>query len=740
MACFAPFLVPPGYLLAQALDLNGFRSRSLSERLLWAVSLSTPVAILLTVFAGRHLSMAATSAVAWAGVVAWLAVLGWQGATGRLRRSTHADRWTLWAAAAMVAGALYTALATLGITVGRKLYEGTYAGDWSVRIPLTAAAIHNALPIPTPFYAAFGATAPLRYYYYWYVLCGAVGRLGHLGARPVLAASSAWSGLALVATLFLFARYLFPMQAALGSDALRQRFPLRRLCVLMLPVSCILGLDLVPSLWSITMSPTRLFPEMEWWRSAGDFSLSFHTAVLYAPHHTAGLACCMLGFLLLCLAGRSRSSAALPWRQVAIFGAAAGVCFAAAVGTSTYLTVLFALTCTGLAAERAQARDWRALAVLALAGAVALPLASTYMREILAGAGTSLHSNDTHVSHARFIAFFPRNVGLPRIQLAQLGGKLHYFRPTPQWVKWLLRPPMTAILYAIEFGFFGFVFAWRGWTDLRRPGLLTQVQRMQWVLCLALAVGAAFLTSQPVIGVNDLGRHAGLALRFVAVLWATPLLVRAWNDRTWPVLRHRGLRLTVYATVLLGLGAQVWQVGVQRSYFWLVDRGVVVHPFAPFPRFPHYGTRYFETREAFEAMERVIPPQGRVQFNPASTYWTLMTDYLERPVVAFDQDCEAAFGGDIEKCHEAMPSIRGLFGGGRPIDGTVQEFDATLLTPAAFDAVCAKQQFKAVIATASDRVWTDRQSWLWVRPALFTNASMRVVLCPVPGNAQKVTR
>ncbi len=728
MACFAPFLVPPGYLLAQALDLNGFRSRSLSERLLWAVSLSTPLAILLTVFAGRHLSMAATSAVAWAGVAAWLAVLGWQGATGRLRRSTNADRWTLWAAAAMVAGALYTALATLGITVGRKLYEGTYAGDWSVRIPLTAAAIHNALPIPTPFYAAFGATAPLRYYYYWYVLCGAAGRLGHLGARPVLAASSAWSGLALVATLFLLGKYLFGWSSAPATGG-----SLRRLCVLSLAVSCVLGLDVLPAIAGLLLPHPKLFPELEWWRSQGDFSPSFHTAVLYAPHHTAGLACCMLGFLLLTLCAQ-RQSTAVAWRPLLTAAVCAGACFAAAVGTSTYLTVVFAISCVLLAAERAWARDWRAVGAVALAGVVALPLSATYLHEILSGAGASLHRDDLHVHHARFVALALRNLSLPWVELIQIRNAMHLPGKTPFWVKLVFRGPLTLLLYVVELGFFGAVLVRRGWLDLRKPATLSTAQHMQWVLFAGLATAALLLTSAPVIGVNDLGRHAGLALRFVAVLWATPMVAEALRQpRFWPLhaggSRHRTTMRLVYAAALLGLCTQVWQVAVQRSYFWLVDRGTITHPFAPFPRFQQYGTRYFDLRQAFEAVDRAVAPGDHIQMNPASTYWAAMTVYLERPVVAFDTDCEAAFGGDLDKCHAAMPSVRGLFGGGKPAIGPVQTFNAALVTPAAFDHVCAEQHLAAVVASASDRVWHDRASWLWTRPALFENRSVRVVSC-----------
>lgn len=723
---FGVFFVPPGYLFAQALNVQGFRGRSLVERLLWAVTLSAPVSTLIAVFAGRHLSNGATTGLILGLLAGWIVLLGWQGWGGRLTRRTEWDRHAGIAFAAMLGLGLYCVLATLGITVGHKLYEGAYAGDWSVRIPLTAAAIRGGVPPLTPFYGVYGASAPLRYYYYWYVLCGAVGRMAHATARPVLAASGVWSAFALVATLFLYAKHLFRVQ---GSE--ESKGALRRRCLWMLPVGCVLGLDVLPAIAGLLLRPAQLYPEMEWWRSQGDYSLSFHTAVLYAPHHAAGLAMCTLGFLLLSMCARRHLGAMVPWRVIACSAVAAGVCFAAALGTSTYLTVIFTLACMLLAVERGLVRDWRAVIAIALAGMAAAPLAGTYLHEILSGAATALHANNVHLGRARFVAVFPRNFDLTRVELVLLRHKLHQTGKPPMWEQVLLRPVLWVLLFAIELGFFGFVLLWRAWCDLRQPRLLTTERRMQWVLFAALAFAALLLTSEPVIGVNDLGRHAGLALRFVAVLWATPLLLRGLKERRyWPLPKHRLVMQVVYATVILGLLSQVWQAVVQRSYFWMVDRGSIRYPYAPFPRFEHYGRRYFEAREAFEAMDRKVPVGGRVQFNPGSTYWTLMTDYLERPVAAVDLDCNVGFGGDLARCHAAMPEIRGLFGGGRPIVGQMQTFEDAGVTPAAFDRVCAEHGLKAVIVTASDRVWVERSSWVWMRPAMFENASVRVVGCP----------
>ena len=90
----------------------------------------------------------------------------WHLSRGRLTSRREWDAPVCWTSLALLLIAAYCMLATLGVTVGSRLYEGVYAADWGVRIPLTAAAIHNGVPIPNPLYGLEGHTASLRYYYY----------------------------------------------------------------------------------------------------------------------------------------------------------------------------------------------------------------------------------------------------------------------------------------------------------------------------------------------------------------------------------------------------------------------------------------------------------------------------------------------------------------------------------------------------------------------------------------------
>lgn len=716
---FSIFFIPPGYLLASLTQIANFRTLSLPERLLWSLSLSTPLAILLSVMLGRHFFPGLCNTVVYLCGTAFVILLIAQAIRGRLSNACEWDRPTVLCVFLMAGLAIYVLLATVGIQVDHRLFESVASGDWSVRVPLVSAAIHGSVPPLNPFYGINGQAFELRYYYYWYVLCGQAGRMLHSTPRAVLTASAAWSGLALFSILFLFFKYLF------RPDSSESGTTIRRLCLLSIPVSCILGLDIIPSIIGTFMHPVKVFPEMEWWRWAGDFSMSFHTAILYAPHHTAGLVCCMTGFLLLTLCVVSTGTLPCTLQRRLFYGVLAGVCFAAAAGSSTYVTFFFVLACTLFAVDRAFARDWHTVAAIALCGMVAFCVSWGFLHELMHNAGTSAQTKQG----SRFLAFYPRDWRLAYVTLHMQWGATKHLVSRPHWLDILFRVPIWIMLFVIELGFFGFVLAYRLHAHWPRRKQLSDRERLQWILCGSFAFCGLFITSAAVIGVNDLGRHAGFALRFVAILWATPLIARwLWSSQPWPLLQHTWLRRTILATIILGISAQLWQVVLQRTYFMLVDSGhLVARP--PFPSFRNIGFRYFETRKAFDALDRTLPADASIQFNPRSSYWALMTIYLNHRVAAGDRDCMTAFGGDEVACSVAMPAIQALFGGSHFRDNNIA-FDPQGVTQQAFIQICAQHHLAAVIATASDRVWPEKTSWVWTEPVLYADSSIRVLTCP----------
>ena len=326
----------PGYVAAWATDVMAFRSRSLPEKVLWAIALSAPITILVTCYVARALP---------AGVIVALFQLTFVAALGLLARDFRSasregtltlDRSFWIVTAAMVGVAIYCIAATLGITTQHSLYESIVMADWSIRVPLTEAAARGGLPPHNPMYAIEGVAPPMRYYYFWYELCALIMRITHISARAALTATTAWSAYSLTSVLFLTIKYLGNLRtqphlwpkawpSSPSTTAPAPTAPLRRICVMAIGLSCVMSLDLIMAMRYVLMRPPIVFPDIEAWHS--DRMPSWVGSILFAPHHIAGVAFGVLGFLLLAVLPASH-------RQRITHSLLAAVCFAALVGTS----------------------------------------------------------------------------------------------------------------------------------------------------------------------------------------------------------------------------------------------------------------------------------------------------------------------------------------------------------------------------------------------------------------------
>ncbi|MEO6922185.1 MAG: hypothetical protein ABI142_00005, partial [Bryocella sp.] len=226
---FALFLLPCGFLTAYASNIHGFRERSSLERLLWSTALSLPVAIVLAELLGRIASPGAVEAVFL--VLLFMATV----LALRIRSRIVWSREARLIAIAALLLAAYLLLTLLDVQVGNKLFVPTTFTDWGVRAPLIWSAIRGPVPPHNPLSALGGHPAPLRYYYFWYVLCALPAHLLHASPSAALAASSVWAGFALLSVAFLLVKYFVPSE-----------FPLRRYALLLLLPMLVIGLDILP--------------------------------------------------------------------------------------------------------------------------------------------------------------------------------------------------------------------------------------------------------------------------------------------------------------------------------------------------------------------------------------------------------------------------------------------------------------------------------------------------------------
>jgi len=747
IAAFALYFLAPGYLIATAADIFRFNTRSFPEKVLWSVALSGPLSIIIATTLGRALSARSVEAIFLTlGLIA-IAVAFIQLRRGTLLRRADFDR-SFWIAAVCMAGiAVYGIFATLGIHIHHSLYESVVSCDWSVRIPLIDAAVRGGVPPANPFYAFAGQSPAMRYYYYWYVLCAQVVRLTGISPHNCLAASTVWSAFSVLSVVFLFLKYLAPLDTIApifsgnADSPVSPSVPLRRICLAALALVPVLGLDLVPTISGLFFHRVRLQPELEWWRS--DRIPSWIGSILYAPHHMAGLAFGTTGFLLLALlppsAPGQRGSAG---RRI-LHALLAAICFAALAGTSTYIALFFAIAGVFLLLVKVRFRRWSDLGMLLLCAVIALLLARPFLHEMTSNTGYSAaqhlaagSARDAAGNH--FLKIVLRNwhnaYGLVSFGFSALHRDLHASK-----LRYVYCLPVLLVLYIMEFSFYLFVLWYQARADFSgahadfgsKKHSASEHSLILWALFLGFALPALFLSSEPTQQVNDLGRHAGLALRFSLLLWAAPMFANTWHSwRNHRALTSRGrlvVRLTIIA-IVLGIGAQIWQIALERIYLPLVAHRLI-NPRPPFVG----GAPYADVRDAFAVIGTQLPAGAIIQSNPEGIYQSVFQLYQDRQMAAGDAGCESAFGGDYNLCKTAiLPPLHGLFGGrGKNTYGTrMTPFNPATMTDADFNAACQDLHLTALLAASEDPAWWFPQSWVWNEKLLYANSNVRVLACP----------
>jgi hypothetical protein len=438
-----------------------------------------------------------------------------------------------------------------------------------------------------------------------------------------------------------------------------------------------------------------------------------------------------MGFLLLALTPASR------WQRT-LHALLAAICFAALVGTSTYLGVCFAIAGALLAVIRAQKREWQMLALMVLCVAVALLLARPFLHEIVSTKGYSaaLDATDAprslignsvvkvvvqnwHFSYG-VIGFYAKIWHLPFMY-----NPLRYIFPL------MLLPS----IYMVELSFYLFVICYQFRLDFRSGAQPTEEALLLWALFAGFAVPCFLLSSAPLQGTNDLGAHAGLALRLVLIVWAAPMMANVWRTlRSRCELTRNGrwvVKIT-YAAIIIGMGGQLWQITLDRIYLPLVAHGLV------YSRLFDPSDPFLAIRKASEAAAAAVPPDGILQSNPEGLWQTVFMLYTDRQMAAGNEGCEVAFGGSLQLCRtEVMTPLHEIYGGSglrydflSPMEKMEPPADPAQMSAANFAATCTKLHLSALLAARADPVWGVPGSWVWTEPALYADNAVRVIPCP----------
>ncbi len=666
---FSLLTMLPGYALGWLLGVFQFRQRTLPFRLALSVPLAISIVPLLSFLLGLWLSLD----VCWIfyGVLCVLALLllsREKKMRAQLRPNGVGPVLCLMFVWIAIAGLMLT-----DIQFGKRVYFPIIGFDYAVRSAFTASISTWGLPAQTPFFFS-GHAIPLRYHYYWLILCGMVERLGSpaVSARQALIAGTLWCGLGLICLVALYLR-LF---SSGGATRLTRR------TTVAISLMGVTGLDILPALLMLFLHRVGIVngisPSVEWWNEQVDGWLY---TMLWEPHYVASLIACMTGFLLLW--STSETGMRKP-----ISGLVAGLAFATAVGSGIYVALVFAVFLAVWVMITLAKRWFHETANLAIAGAVAIAASSPYLR--------SLRSPEPGTALAQLTI---RKFDLAQILLLLIG------RDRP-WQQILANIVFLPLNYALELGFFAAV-GLIVWLHFRRPKRRATRSELAGFSMAATSVIICTFFRSSVISNNDLGWRGFLIAQFVLLIWAADLL-------SMPSAIARSDKRMLIVLLVLGAAGVAYDLAIVRFYPVLSDAQWVPKLFW-LAQDEKLGSRTYAHREAYAWLQMHTSPQTVIQQNPDVAYQdTFYGLYADRRTAAEDLTCGAAFAEATRGCAPIVERLKELYS----IPGQTS-----------LENICQSLPVDMMIAKDTDRAWRDKDSWVWSHEPAFANDFVRLYAC-----------
>ncbi len=694
---FAAVLYAPGYVVAFATDLFGFRKMSFPDRSTWAIAASFCIMPIAAYLVGRSAGLHA---------IPWLCG-GFTVATSLLlTRKGSFSGWSTrdrWITACILCGWVTLVLLLLvDLQVGKKLYFSVVMADESYRIAFTDAVVRTGVPPANPLYFA-GSPAPMRYYYFWYVLCAAVVKIAHVSARQAFIASSVWAGFGLLATVHLYTRYFFHWGR-------KQRW-------IALGLLLVTGADLLPAVGQAVLQPS-LNGDTEWW--SVDPIDAWPDSLLWVPHHVASVLCCLLAFLLV---WRTMEELTRNARRPAIVLAATA--FASALGLSVYVAFGFAVLLAAWTVRLAVVRDvhravwWRRVAT---AGVLSALLLLPFLHELAAGSAAS-------AGQSMSPAPAPFTLSVRRMIDSELLTGLPALAPWhaahPQLLDQAVRLALLLPGLAMELGLYGVVLVMLLASRRRGHGPAPDAARDTSLFFAVCGLAMTMFLGSSVITNNDFGYRAVMLPQFFLLLLAADVLGSWWlpgHSATVPLTP--GKRRLVYAMLVVGAIGSLYWAFLLRA--WLpLEAGKPGSGFGPSP-----GDNY-EIREAFDTLNKTAPTNAVISFHPIDPvpnregavmvpneyYQRMLVMDAGRQLLNAEDKCAVHFGGNPGACTAIHNATKQLYA-----------------TPTSPDTAWAREYCRSfgvsyLVLSAWDPGWRSTAGWPVTLPVVAAEPRFRIMAC-----------
>ena len=660
--CLFPLVIVfPGYVFGWLFDLFDFRLRRLFVRLAIGLALSFAVSPIVLYLTSSLISFN-FALLTLGGFALAFTVIAF-----RQKYALTADaKLFLWVGAAWSAFAI---LSLINIQWTDQLYLSVTSFDQTTRVAVIEAMTRTGVPPVNPSYYPGHAVSLTFLYYFWYILCSMVDALGgnYVDARASLNASSAWSGIGLMAVVALYLR----QRNANGTGSTAR---LSRIGISLLAIS---GLDIFPALF-LMWRTGLVIGSVDVWNT---WIPSWTASNLWVPHHVAAL---VAGLSAMMLAQSARGKP--PSRQYLILGMA-GLGFASAFGLSVYVMFVFAAFWGIWLVILFFHRGERGLVLpMLVAGLIALTLSIPFLMGLFQGSGGA--------SGGQFPIIFEIRSFL------QLESFVKDWAP---FARSLVMLTLLPVNYIMELGFFFIAalvwFTSRSKADIRsNPFYLAEVILLGVVLVIGSCLRSTLITS------NDLGWRAWLPGQFILLVWGVDVLdkllssqasVSSMSDETIKTKR------LIFVFMMIGSLTSVMDAVLLRTA-WPMMTGVET------------TRKYYSARLAYDYLRDHVPSDIITQNNPLN--------YVDRPsglygthqMVISDR---TAYGVPFDQFNTLVDEVGVLFTAKNPSDWQL------------VDDICRTHSIDLLIFENTDPIWASIPFLETQRTPLYQNPSYALFAC-----------
>jgi hypothetical protein len=576
--------------------------------------------------------------------------------------------------------------------------------DQSYRIAFTDAVVRSGIPPANPLYFA-GAVAPMRYYYFWYVLCAAVVKFARVTSQQSFIASSVWAGFGLLALVRLYTQHFYRWQR-------RQRW-------FAISLLLVMGADLVPALGNSILQ-SGLNGDIEWW--SVDPIDAWPDSLLWVPHHVASVLCCLLAFLLLWMTREATSRRDQLWAM-----AIAALAFASAFGLSVFVAFGFALLVIAWLVRLAVLKlpelhtDLRhvliasVLAVAAL-GPFLVEMTRTQPHATQSDSGASPASNHIFALSVRPLIDSGLVTGVPAL------SGLNQKHPVllDQGIRLLFLIPGLVM----ELGVYGavLIFLW----NMRRRGTWPASPARDTALVFTLfGLTMTMFLSSSVISNNDFGYRAVMLPQFFLTLLTADALGAWWFSEAEPVIPKtpRSRRL-IYSLLLLGFVGFLYGTVLLRAWLPLEAR-------KSDDGFGQSAQDAFEIRDAFARLHRVSSPDAVVGFppidpaagrkdsevmSPGDYYQRMLVMNAGRQILNAEWKCATHFGGDPAPCRDIQRETLKLYSNPIPTAALARDY-------------CIRFGVQYLVLSHREPIWGSPVGWSAELPVIAQEPGFKILEC-----------